>query len=178
MNDNGVFDKRNQRFFEQAFTMAQARAKQGLRGAVAAATELAGIAGFQRIQAAKRTAAAKAGKTVPGILISSVTRDCNLDCTGCYSKTLRPGASAELPDERFLQLFEEAVHLGVGTLMIAGGEPLLRRSLLQQLAGMNGPIIPVFTNGTLFDEAYLDLFAGSRMVPIFSVEGDAAFTAR
>ncbi|MFH2114482.1 MAG: hypothetical protein ABIJ86_08250, partial [Spirochaetota bacterium] len=74
MNDDRVFDKCNQRFFEQAFTLAQARANRGLRGAVAAATELAGIASFQRIQAAKRTAAAKAGRMVPGILISSVTR--------------------------------------------------------------------------------------------------------
>ncbi len=178
MNNDRVFDRRNQRFFERAFSHAQARAKRGLHGAVGVATELAGIACFQRVQAAKRAAAAKAGKTVPGILISSVTRGCNLDCAGCYSKTLRPGTSAELSDERFLQLFREAVDLGVGTLMIAGGEPLLRRSLLEQLALMNGPIVPVFTNGTLFDEACLDLFAGSRMVPIFSVEGDAAFTAQ
>lgn len=178
MNDNGIFDKRNQHFFDRAFAHAKTRANRGAHGAVAVAAEMAALACFQRVQAAKRAAAAKAGKAVPGILISSVTRGCNLNCTGCYSKTLRSGASAELSDGRFVQLFEEAVDLGVGTLMIAGGEPLLRRSLLERLACMKGPIVPVFTNGTLFDEAYLDLFSGSRMVPIFSVEGDAAFTAQ
>ncbi|MBL8965579.1 MAG: radical SAM protein [Spirochaetaceae bacterium] len=114
---------------------------------------------------------------MPAILIASITRNCNLACVGCYSKAVRPGASAELSDRRFLELFREAIDLGVGTLMIAGGEPLTRRSLLQGIAELPGLVVPVFTNGTLVDEAYLDLFSWGRLLPVFSVEGDTAFTA-
>jgi MoaA/NifB/PqqE/SkfB family radical SAM enzyme len=134
---------------------------------------------FQRRQALRRAAAERAGKTVPAVLIASVTRRCNLACAGCYSKQLRPDvgrAPAELSDDRFMELFEEAVDLGVGTIFIAGGEPLLRPALLARLAAMRGIVIPVFTNGTLLDGAVAKFF-GRTLIPIFSIEGDEAFTA-
>lgn len=179
MDRSGIFDERNQEFFGRAALSALRGIALSGRPLAAArnAAKLAGIAGFQRAQAKKRQAAAREGRTVPGILIASVTRKCNLNCAGCYSKTLRPGASQELSDERFLELFGEAVDLGVGTLMIAGGEPLTRRRLLNGVARIPGIVVPVFTNGTLMDEGYLDLFSSGRLMPIFSVEGDAAFTA-
>ncbi len=181
MEANTIFNKRNQEFFDKA-KRAPFRAALGSGGiggilrAVRNAARLASIARFQRGQTAKRSAAAKEGRTVPGILIASVTRKCNLDCAGCYSKALRADASPELSDERFLELFREAAELGVGTLMLAGGEPLLRRSLLEGAAGIPGLIVPVFTNGTLVDEEYMDLFSAGRLIPVFSIEGDAAFT--
>jgi MoaA/NifB/PqqE/SkfB family radical SAM enzyme len=135
--------------------------------------------GFQRRQAIKRAAAARAGETVPAVLIASVTRRCNLDCAGCYSKQIRPsgqGAPAELSDDRFMELFEEAIELGVGTILVAGGEPLLRPGLLARLAALRGISIPVFTNGTLLDGAMAPLF-GKTLIPVFSIEGDEAFTA-
>jgi MoaA/NifB/PqqE/SkfB family radical SAM enzyme len=134
---------------------------------------------FQRRQALRRAAAARAGKTVPAVLIASVTRRCNLDCAGCYAKQLRPsgaGAPIELSDEGFMELFEEAIDLGVGVIMIAGGEPLLRPGLLARLAAMRGIVVPVFTNGTLLDGSMAPLF-GRTLLPVFSIEGDEAFTA-
>ena len=154
MEANTIFNKRNQEFFDKA-KRAPFRAALGSGGiggilrAVRNAARLASIARFQRGQTAKRSAAAKEGRTVPGILIASVTRKCNLDCAGCYSKALRADASPELSDERFLELFREAAELGVGTLMLAG---------------------------TLVDEEYMDLFSAGRLIPVFSIEGDAAFT--
>ncbi len=192
MNSNGVFDARNDAFFAKALarSVRYAAAGGGMRGALRRSVLLWQTFRFHKWQAARRTAAALEGRSVPGILIASVTRRCNLDCAGCYSKALRPAAraagkpaepasqpAAELSDERFLELFREAISLGTGTIMIAGGEPLLRRNLIEGAARLKGPLIPVFTNGTLVDEAYLDLFASSHLVPVFSVEGDAAFTA-
>jgi MoaA/NifB/PqqE/SkfB family radical SAM enzyme len=144
------------------------------RGGVQA---IAGAA-FQRRQALKRLAAERRGETVPAILIASVTRRCNLACSGCYSKALRPedgAAREELSDDRFMELFEEAVELGVGAILVAGGEPLLRPSLLKRLAALKGVVAPVFTNGSLIDEKASSLFGG-RLLPVFSVEGDEAFT--
>ena len=135
---------------------------------------------FQRRQARRRAAAHRRGLVVPAVLIASVTRRCNLNCAGCYAKTLRPAADgergAELSDERYMRLFREAVDLGVGVFLVAGGEPLVRRGLLEKLAALRGPIVLVFTNGTLIGDDALGLF--SRTVfPVFSVEGSAAFTA-
>jgi MoaA/NifB/PqqE/SkfB family radical SAM enzyme len=134
---------------------------------------------FQRRQALRRAAALRRGDTIPAVLIASVTRRCNLDCSGCYAKRLRPeGALApdELSDDRFMELFEEAIGLGVGAILVAGGEPLLRRGLLERLAALRGILVPVFTNGTLIDDEAASLFGGT-LVPVFSIEGDEAFTA-
>ncbi|HOX14075.1 MAG TPA: radical SAM protein [Spirochaetales bacterium] len=135
-------------------------------------------AAFQKSQARRRAEAAGEGRIVPAVLIASVTRRCNLDCAGCYSKALRPaaGAPGELSDRRFLELFREARDLGVGVLMLAGGEPLLRRNLLEQVSRTPGPLVPVFTNGLLVDGAWLELFARGTLVPVFSIEGDASQT--
>ncbi len=145
------------------------------RGGLEALASLA----FQRRQVLRRASAARRGKAVPAVLIASVTRRCNLDCAGCYSKQLRPDdsiASAELSDDAFMGIFEEAIDLGVGTILVAGGEPLLRRGLLTRLAGLHGIIIPVFTNGTLLDGSMAPLF-GRTLLPVFSIEGDEAFTS-
>ena len=133
---------------------------------------------FQRRQALRRAAAERRGETVPAVLIASVTRRCNLDCAGCYSKSIRPeeGARPELSDDRFMELFEEAVDLGVGAILVAGGEPLLRRGLLERLSALRGMLVPVFTNGTLMTDEAAALF-GRTLVPVFSIEGDEAFTA-
>ncbi len=132
---------------------------------------------FQRRQARKRAAAALEGRTVPPILIASVTRRCNLNCAGCYSKSLRPENSApELSDARFMELFREAIGMGVGAILIAGGEPLLRPGLLEKAALLPGVLLPVFTNGTLMDRASMELFSSGALVPVFSVEGETADT--
>lgn len=142
---------------------------------------------FQRRQAKRRRAAAARGLVVPPILIASLTRRCNLRCTGCYSQALRPAgelgpeasrpeAERELSDERFMEVFREAVGLGVGTILLAGGEPLLRRGLVEKAAGLKGILLPLFTNGTLIDGAFIERAARSSLVPVISVEGEAGET--
>jgi len=172
------FDLQILEFCKRAFTRAESL-RRGDRLSPSRPLDLVGRLAFQRRQAQRRTAAARAGRAVPPILIASVTRRCNLDCAGCYSKELRPeGVGAtELSDERFLELFREAVDLGVGAIMLAGGEPLLRRNLLEATAELGGLAVPVFTNGTLVDESWLDLFASGKLLPVFSIEGEPAFTA-
>jgi len=169
MNASSLFDLRILDFFKKTL-------RQGVSGAEGPFAMLAAL-NFQRRQAQRRAAARRSGRVVPPVLIASVTRRCNLDCQGCYSKALRGGECAELDDERFMQLFSEAVDLGVGVIMLAGGEPLLRRSLLERAASLPGVFMPVFTNGTLVDDSAIELFARSRLVPIFSIEGEASETA-
>ena len=170
MDPRTIFDERVRNLFKNA---AQAHPLD-----IGRALRLSQTASFQRSQERKRAHAASGGLYVPAVLIASLTRRCNLDCAGCYSKALRPGESGaeELSDDRFMELFQEALDLGTGVLMMAGGEPLLRKSLLDRVSRLKGPLIPVFTNGLLMDEEYLRLFSDGSLVPVFSIEGTAAQT--
>jgi MoaA/NifB/PqqE/SkfB family radical SAM enzyme len=167
MDPSAIFTRRIFDFFRSAGKGA-AGARRPLRILEAAL--------FQRKQAARRARNAKAGLVVPPVLIASITRKCNLDCVGCYSKALRPGNGEELGDEAFMGLFREAMDLGVGTILLAGGEPLMRKDLLEKASRLRGVLFPVFTNGTLVDEAFIDLAARSSLVPVLSLEGGEAET--
>ncbi len=136
------------------------------------------LAARLRSQARKRELNADRGTQVPPVVIMSVTRKCNLNCEGCYARALRDpdDACRELSDERFAEIAEEAIGLGVSSFLIAGGEPLMRPSLLRRLAAMPGHASAVFTNGTLLGPVTLDVFTSGRLSPVISIEGDAAFT--
>ena len=81
-------------------------------------------------------------------------------------------AEAELSDDRFMEIFSEALGLGVGIILLAGGEPLLRRKLVEGASKFKGILFPLFTNGTLIDEAFMETIAQGSIVPIFSIEGE------
>ncbi len=54
---------------------------------------------------------------------------------------------------------------------------MLRRDVICAAVGMPEVVFPVFTNGTLFDDTYFDLFDAHRnLVPVISVEGDGDAT--
>lgn len=168
MEANALFDRRIFEFFRTAFRGA-AGARRPLR--------LLEAALFQRRQAARRARAAREGLVVPPILIASLTRKCNLDCEGCYSRALRPeGEGEELSDERFMEIFREAIGLGVGTILLAGGEPLLRAGLVKMASRLKGILLPVFTNGTMIDRDFIEAAARSSLVPVVSIEGEAGST--
>ncbi len=171
MDPRTVFDRRVRRLFQAAALSRLFEIPRTFR--------LLRTAAFQKSQARRRAMEAAKGRTVPAVLIASVTRRCNLNCAGCYAKALRPaaGSAGELSDERFLELFREALDLGTGVLMLAGGEPLLRRDLLERVSRIPGPLVPVFTNGLLVDEGWLELFARGSLVPVFSIEGDSFQTS-
>jgi MoaA/NifB/PqqE/SkfB family radical SAM enzyme len=63
-------------------------------------------------------------------------------------------------------------------MLIAGGEPLVRASEVIEMARSNPRVIfPVFTNGTLIDDAMIRSFAKCRnLIPVLSVEGGASST--
>lgn len=125
----------------------------------------------------RRDAAERAGEHIPPFLIASITSSCNLHCEGCYSRynqeTVDAAPTDQLTDEEWLAVFREADELGVSFILLAGGEPLLRRGVVEAAAKMPQIVFPVFTNGTFVDERYLGLFDRSRnLVPVLSIEGD------
>lgn len=129
----------------------------------------------------RRAEAEQGGEHIPPFLIASITSNCNLHCAGCYSRcnhaTVDAEPVAQLTDEKWLRIFGEADDLGVSFILLAGGEPLLRRDVIEAAGERRNILFPIFTNGTFVDEKYLALFDRCRnLVPIMSIEGNRDVT--
>jgi MoaA/NifB/PqqE/SkfB family radical SAM enzyme len=129
----------------------------------------------------KRRAAEDAGEHIPPFLIASITSKCNLHCAGCYSRCNHATVDAEpvrqLSSEEWLRIFEEADDLGISFILLAGGEPMLRRDIIEAAGKKPGILFPIFTNGTFMDEQYFKLFDKKRnLLPIMSIEGEKEIT--
>jgi MoaA/NifB/PqqE/SkfB family radical SAM enzyme len=143
---------------------------------------------WQSRAARVRSAWLRRGVTVPPIIIFSITRQCNLNCVGCYAFALpREGESVlsgstgreELGAGKLESIVAEAVDIGVSFFVIAGGEPLMRSEMLDIAGRFPRVMFLVFTNGLLLDEAMADRLARLRnVVCLLSLEGNAAETDR
>ena len=95
-----------------------------------------------------------------------ITKRCNLKCKHCYvevSENMR-----EMNTQEILAIIKKASHMGVHSIDITGGEPLLRddlRIILQAIYDY-GMHCTLFTNGTLIDD---DMIAFLKELPIFCV---------
>ena len=123
------------------------------------------------------------GTVVPPFLIASIATTCNLQCKGCYARKNGIAAPDNQPRRQTLtpaqwrSIFAEAAEMGVNFALLAGGEPLTRRDLLEQIAQVEEIIFPIFTNGTMLGASYLEFFKQHmNMIPVFSLEGDALQT--
>lgn len=131
--------------------------------------------------AKRRRQEEKRGGHVPPFLIASITSSCNLHCRGCYARANGACGDGEegrqLGDEAWQKIFCEAREMGVGFILLAGGEPLLRRGVIERAGKIKEIIFPIFTNGTMIDGAYEELFDANRnLLPILSMEGTAKRT--
>lgn len=123
----------------------------------------------------------KEGLSVPPFLICSIATTCNLQCKGCYARA--GGIAGDTPTKPTLtadewhRLFEEAASMGFSVALLAGGEPLTRRDLLEGIASVKDMLFPVFTNGTLIGPQYVEFFKKHlNVIPVISLEGDALAT--
>ncbi len=124
----------------------------------------------------KRKALENTGEHIPPFLIASITSKCNLHCAGCYSRcnhaTTDTEPVSQLTGAQWLRIFEEADELGISFILLAGGEPMLRRDIIEAAGKKQNILFPIFTNGTFIDDRYLDLFDASRnLIPVISIEG-------
>ena len=76
----------------------------------------------------KRRGWRKSGVIVPPMMIASITRRCNLRCTGCYAAVLHKNDSAEMSGACLERLVAQAYALGFSFILCAGGERRLWRA--------------------------------------------------
>ena len=129
-----------------------------------------------RTASEKRDKAERAGEHIPPFLIASITSQCNLHCAACYSRcnhaTVDVEPTRQLTAEEWLHIFKEAEELGISFILLAGGEPMIRRDVLEAAGKHPNILFPIFTNGTYMDERYFQLLDKCRnLVPIMSIEG-------
>lgn len=134
-----------------------------------------------RAASKKRKKAEAKGEHIPSFLIASITSKCNLHCAGCYSRCNNATTECEpveqLSGEEWARIFDEADDLGVSFILLAGGEPMLRRDVLEAAAKRQNILFPIFTNGTYMDEQYFVLFDKNRnLLPVMSIEGGREIT--
>src|SRR5260370_35028789 len=85
------------------------------------------------------------------VLMLHLLGRCNLECLHCYMEG-SPQREEQLPVEPVLRAVGECQALGIGTLFLTGGEPLLYRGLdqvLETAAEATGLQTPACTNGRL-----------------------------
>ena len=153
---------------------------------VAAFHPRAGLFMAQYALASKRASALRKeaeerGEHIPPFLIASITSLCNLHCAGCYARSLDTcvdGApTGQMTGDEWLRVFMEAREMGIGFILLAGGEPMVRRDVLEAAAQVPEILFPIFTNGTMMSEEMLDLLDRKRnLVPVMSIEGGEAET--
>ncbi|NQT57725.1 MAG: radical SAM protein [Bacteroidetes bacterium] len=112
------------------------------------------------------------GVNVPPFMIVSVTHSCNLHCSGCYSKVNHTADKPDMSDNDLLSILKQAEELGTSIALLSGGEPLKRSGLFSITREFPGMLFPLFTNGLLIDDSYIEIFRQqSNIVPIISLEG-------
>lgn len=132
----------------------------------------------QRKAAAVRRRYEQEGLLVPPVMIASITSRCNLACAGCYMHGRGAPHRAEMSPEILSSIASQAGELGVSVIVVAGGEPFVRKEEIVTLAKAHPRILfPVFTNGQLIDDTVADALSACRnIVPVLSFEGFRADT--
>ena len=122
----------------------------------------------------KRERSNRHGSHIPPFLICSLTDECCLNCKGCYARAnaCQGTDGDQLSANEWMDVFGQAASCGISFILLAGGEPLLRRDVIFSAARRQELFFPIFTNGTVIDDEYIELFDKHRnLFPVISIEG-------
>ncbi len=112
------------------------------------------------------------GLKVPPILMLTITAKCNLNCTGCYQKSIDHEKHKELTDEKITSILQEARELGTTFVFILGGEPFMR-DLISLTKPFGDMTFLVYTNGTLLNSDVINQIKKQpQIIPLISLEGE------
>lgn len=114
--------------------------------------------------------ASRTGYYPPRAMLISPTMRCNLDCYGCYAGDYSNENELEL--DVIDRVLSEAKEMGISLVVVLGGEPLLRKDLLEVYEAHSDMAFHVFTHGGFLDEGAVDTLANlGNVMPAISLEG-------
>lgn len=113
----------------------------------------------------------KYGINIPWAILMDPTAACNMKCTGCWAAEYDKVAS--MSKETLDRIIREGKELGIHMYIYSGGEPLVRKRDLIELAEKHDDCMFMsFTNGTLIDEAFAkEMVRVGNFFLTISVEG-------
>ncbi|RJQ51987.1 MAG: 12,18-didecarboxysiroheme deacetylase [Actinobacteria bacterium] len=97
------------------------------------------------------------------VVVWNCTQRCNLKCVHCYAKSEDRDYSGELSTDEAKTMIDDLAEFGAPVLLFSGGEPTLRRDLVELMnyAKSRGMRVVISTNGTLISadkaRAYTDV---------------------
>jgi SynChlorMet cassette radical SAM/SPASM protein ScmF len=103
-----------------------------------------------------------------------LTDACNLQCTHCWQSAPKPGARlAYLPFKSCERVLDDACELGLSSVKLSGGEPLLSPDFPEfvEYFHSRGISCTVETNGTLISGPRLDVIKRCRVQCAVSLDG-------
>lgn len=88
-----------------------------------------------------------------------ITQNCNLICRHCYEESSRTERKPEMRFEDFTCIVDQLVQMGVKSIQLVGGEPLMHSKIIQMIDYVYGKFsyIEIYTNGTLLNDDLLEL---------------------
>lgn len=88
------------------------------------------------------------------VVVWNITRTCNLRCIHCYSSSENKKYHNELSTEDAKKVIDQLADFNVPVLLFSGGEPLIRKDILDlsEYAISKGIRVTFSTNGTLIDK--------------------------
>jgi len=112
------------------------------------------------------------GVHIPPIAIFSITNQCNLKCKGCYHWELHKTSAPEMSTDKMRSVIQEAKDLGISFMVLAGGEPFMRKEILDITKDFPEIIFLIFTNGLMLNRELLAVLKKQKnIVPVISLEG-------
>jgi MoaA/NifB/PqqE/SkfB family radical SAM enzyme len=98
-------------------------------------------------------------RKLPDLISVAVTAECNLRCEFCSYEAMRRPGTAPLRTDELKSVIRQAQDLGVSTINLVGGEPLLRPDVTDLIASVDKDLSQVilFTNGTHLAERAREL---------------------
>ncbi|WP_427340329.1 radical SAM protein [Caloranaerobacter sp. DY30410] len=108
---------------------------------------------------------------IPWAILMDPTAKCNLNCIGCWASNYNKKDS--LSNELLDRIITEGKELGIYMYIYSGGEPLVRKDDLIEIAEKhNDCMFLAFTNATLVDEKFVkELSRVGNFALAISVEG-------
>ncbi len=92
---------------------------------------------------------------VPFIILFDPTSACNLKCKGCWAAEY--GYKQSLTNEEMQSIVSQGKELGTHFYMLTGGEPLIRKKDIIELARKNQDCaFLIYTNATLVDDEFCE----------------------
>lgn len=89
-----------------------------------------------------------------------ITMKCNERCIHCYIPNHVKDNGQDIPYDIFCKVVDDAKHLGVNTITLSGGEPMLHKQFVEMLEYCNssGVAVNLFSNLTLLNDEHIRIF--------------------